>query len=390
MIKILSYIPDFRIKASNVLIEITIKDYLSLADKIIDANEFQRKKVISSRLKTTLKQDIKSRCTIPPIVLGVRDDKLLPDFNFEDFHDDTVMQSFFDASSLIILDGLQRTYVMLELIAEDKSGNWLDRSIRCEVLVGLEKLGLLYRMLTLNTGQTTMSTRHLLEILYFDYLDSEIDGIKLLVDKDGDSITNPLKEFKFKDIIEGYNSFIEGREVPVERADILQNIETISSLEKTNDKKEGFKVFIVTYQYFLSKINSLVDFNFSATSMQDSEFSFDSAPFGKSLPSIFGKSQAMTGFGAAIHFIKKKRDFEVSKIVEDSDKISNINNESIYYLLKLFDNIRNKSKKVGNDQRYFFKVFFLNLFDDKSETYLDFYESVKQAGIRVDEKIDML
>ena len=83
----------------------------------------------------------------------------------------------FKPENLIILDGLQRTYTILELIEELKSeednqeelSKVLSNSIRIEVFLGINKIGILYRMLTLNTGQTPMSIRHQIEILYSDY-----------------------------------------------------------------------------------------------------------------------------------------------------------------------------------------------------------------------------
>ena len=91
---------------------------------------------------------------------------------------------------MLILDGLQRTFVILDLHDDIKEGKvknfdtaiFLNQIIRAEIYIGLGKLGILYRMLTLNTGQTTMSTRHLMEILYLDYLDKDIDGIKNILE----------------------------------------------------------------------------------------------------------------------------------------------------------------------------------------------------------------
>lgn len=388
-IEILSFIPDYRIRASNVLVQIKIKDYLKLAGKIIDENEFQRRKVISSRLKTTLKEDLKLKCTIPPIVLGVADTKVPEDFNFENFSDRQQVQNFFEEESLIILDGLQRTYVFLELQAEDGNGDWLENNIRCEVFVGMEKLGILYRMLTLNTGQTTMSTRHLLEILYFDYLSIKIEGISLLLDKDDNQINDPAKEFKFKDIIEGYNSFIDGREVPIERADILQNIETIKSLERTSDEKEGFKAFLLLYNSLLVQLKHQSKFAFNEDDVKDTEFELGAAPFGRDIVKIFSRSQAMTGLGAALNHIKRFRGRTITEINEqDVKEICEVQDYSLNILLSTFDFIRNKSKKVGNDQRFFFKSFFVALLDPEKESYRHFAYSVDRAKISVEEKID--
>lgn len=97
---------------------------------------------------------------------------------------------------MIILDGLQRTYTILDLESElvkEHDDETLDRvlnnSIRVEIYLGINKIGILYRMLTLNTGQTPMSIRHQIEILYSDYLDKSINDITLLRETD----SRPIK-----------------------------------------------------------------------------------------------------------------------------------------------------------------------------------------------------
>lgn len=387
--KILSYIPDYRIQALNVSIEINSKEYIEIAKDIIDLNEFQRKKVINSRLKKTLKTDLLKKCTIPPIVLGVKDNFVPKDFDFTSFKNDTVIIKIIEEKSIIILDGLQRTYVMLELYEADPKADWLKQNIRCEIYVGLEKLGILYRMLTLNTGQTTMSTRHLLEILYFDYLSIELPGkVKLFLDKDEQQITNPLLEYKFKDIIQGYTSFINGREVPTDRADILQNIETLESLERTDNEKEGFKSFLTLFTLILNHLNETIDFNYDADFVKSSVYKIQSNPFGKDIVSIIGKSQSLTGLGATLKFLKEKRDLNFEDILKIIPTIPKEDNETIYSLLSSFEYIKNNSKKVGNDQRLYFKILFRNLLDKESESFKNLKESIRLAGNRIEERLE--
>lgn len=386
---ILNYIPDYRIKACNASVVMTNEEYINIAKDIIDENEFQRKKVISSTIKKTLKEDIKLKCTMPPIVLGIKAEKLAPDFDFKSFDNNNSLIEYIRQKNLIILDGLQRTYVLLELLSEEPDGDWLQQSVRCEVYIGLEKLGILYRMLTLNTGQTTMSTRHLLEILYFDYLNVDIGGLRLILDKDEERIKDPLIEYKFKEVIEGYNSFIEGKEVPIERPDILSNIETINNLAKTDDQKEGFKAFLFLYNKLLTKLSKLYDvFNFDPEVAKLEEFKISGNPFGKTAIEIFGKSQSLTGLGSALNFLKKNREKSFDDINAEIDSVNFDAENDLYFLLKHFDYIRNNSKKVGNDQRYYFKIFYQTLFDPKKEFEYNVKKSINEAYQRVQERLD--
>jgi hypothetical protein len=388
--KVLSYIADSRIRASNVAIEITTRDYIEVAKDIVDKNEFQRRKVISSRLKTALKRDILKNCTIPPIVLGVKEIEVPKGFDYQTFKSDVQIQGWFESKALIVLDGLQRTHVLMELFEENKDGAWLDQKLRCEVYVGLEKLGVLYRMLTLNTGQTTMSTRHLLEILYHDYLNTPLDGgIRLIKDKD-DEIADPSKkEYSFRDTLDGYASFINGREIPIERAEILQNVETIDRLERSDYEKEGFQRFVQLYHAIISTFAEHISFAFDKEKFKSAEYALKSSPFGLNVLDVFARSQSLTGCGAALSFLRDKRSLGFDDVTELLKRVNYAQGvEGMDKLILAIDLVKTRSNKVGNDQRYFFREFFISLFDkEKEECFLDFDASVNRAKARVEERI---
>ena len=61
-------------------------------------------------------------------------------FNFETFNDDKLIIEYIQKKELIILDGLQRTFVLIELFEENPEADWLNHPIRCEVYIGLQKL----------------------------------------------------------------------------------------------------------------------------------------------------------------------------------------------------------------------------------------------------------
>jgi hypothetical protein len=73
--KIISRIKDERISAINILIEISIRKYLDLIEEVIDKNEFQRKRVRSSKtVYALLKEDLKKGCVMPPLVIALPED----------------------------------------------------------------------------------------------------------------------------------------------------------------------------------------------------------------------------------------------------------------------------------------------------------------------------
>lgn len=184
-----SKIYDKKIGAYNYSIEITIGEYYELVKDCLKSNEYQRRRVSSSgSVYNLLKQDLIEGCVMPPIVLAICK---------ENIDDNDIMRSISSIGNLKILDGLQRTFTIRDIVNDYYSGNlnWgydadnpLHHKMRIELYVGINKLGILYRMLTLNAGQTRMTTRHQIEIIYSEYKHSTtITGVKMLTELDDES-----------------------------------------------------------------------------------------------------------------------------------------------------------------------------------------------------------
>lgn len=385
--KIISIIPDKRILASNVLLELSYAEYLNIAEKILDTNEFQRKKVIKGIVRKMLKTDLLVGCTFPPIVLAVPNRRISQHFDFtNNDQSDTINEAFVNQDFLLI-DGLQRTHVLLELKHELKAEEELEQfkrnKLRVEVLIGLSRINILYRMLTLNTGQTTMSTRHLMEIMYADYADAPIGDIELVKDKD-DLKVDPKSpnQFKFKEVLDGFNSFLEKKEVTIQRSEILDNINTIENMKELNKDSDIFQEFISTFHKFLLKVDSAS--NSLCLSLEDfdsPDFELKSSTiFGKSYIEFFKKSQALSGFGAAVKTLQELRGTTFEDINQMIDKISLDSHEvGLLSLNKHFDYLKENSKKIGNDQRFYFLWFFRKLFDIEYDYNLDFIKTIEYA-----------
>ncbi|MDR0265064.1 MAG: hypothetical protein LBJ04_17735 [Sphingobacterium sp.] len=398
--KILTQSIDHRIQAINVMVEISMKEYLEIAESIINENEFQRKKVINSQISKILREDITIGCSVPPLVLALKQDLLTTEFNYLNYLDNSIIEKAFDEKKLLILDGKQRTHVFLklhkdlkELIRKDGSErvkaendlkSFLNNTLRIEVYVGINKLNILYRMLTLNSGQTNMSTRHLMEMLYLDYLDIDFDGIRLVPDKNDEVISKDPSEFIFKDILDGFTSYLDKDENTLERSEILDNIKSANNIKQEVSDKNIFENFVITYKSFIDKmVENFQDISIVKEELIDTEYEIKGPVFGKSAIEIFKRSQAISGFGAAIAELKDIRDnFDLEKV---RDSIKKIHCKDIDYLTsaltlnKHFDNIRDKSKKIGNDQRFYFKSFFRSLFDPEASYTLCFDKSIEYA-----------
>ncbi|HDL8193348.1 TPA: hypothetical protein PXQ58_002551, partial [Yersinia enterocolitica] len=210
-------IRDERISADNFMVDIDIGTYLTVAEHILNNNEFQRKRVSSAKsVYSLLKKDIIRGCVIPPIVLATAADGSRTEDAIS-----TNLSNFLSENkdTLLIIDGLQRTYSIIDLKNElerkgdtDTLNRLKNHRIRLELYSGINRLGILYRMLTLNTGQTPMSLRQQIEILYLNYSEADIPGVDIV--KESDNKTASAKNsYKFKDIVEGFNSYIERNEL---------------------------------------------------------------------------------------------------------------------------------------------------------------------------------
>jgi len=373
---------DNRIDSLNLLIETNIEEYFNISKNILENNEFQRRRVkSSSTVYSLLKTDLRQGCVIPPIVLALG----LEAKPKKDEDNNKLVETInSNKENLIIIDGLQRTYTIKDLVNELTEKNdpekekILQHKLRIEIYIGINKLGILYRMLTLNTGQTTMSSRHQIEIIYSDYIKGGLEDIKLLKEVDGDTPNN-VGEYKFRDIIEGFTSYLERDYLTIDRVNILDNIKSLEKLAVENQNKDLFIEFITTYDKFVKKMN-IISNNWSFNENELSS-NLSGQPFAKNALKIFNKSQVMTGFGSAIG---KLLDFgaikEVSDVVKliDELKSENISRDFTTLIIKL-DNIRTVAKKIGNDQRLFFHFYFRELFDSKSDGYLDIEKSINEA-----------
>jgi hypothetical protein len=213
--QVVSELTDNRINARNFLVEMTIEEYLGFAQEVLHRNEFQRRQVRSSKtVYALLQEDLKRGCIIPPVVLALTSD--IGDLNPGQDEFETILRE--NREHLVILDGLQRTYTMIRLVDslrdrgdQSELRNVLAHPVRAEFYVGLNRLGILYRMLTLNTGQTPMSLRQQIEILYLDYADTDIDNIELIREVDDRRATN-INQYNFRDVVEGFNSYLDRNE----------------------------------------------------------------------------------------------------------------------------------------------------------------------------------
>jgi hypothetical protein len=377
-----STLEDKKVKAKSLLIEISIGDYLILARQILKSNQFQRKRIRGSKsIYSMLKADILDECVIPPIVLAYTK----ADEKIEENLKETVEQ---EAAHFVILDGLQRSYTLLDIETEvqadvERHGKFLKQVIRCEIYHGINRLGILYRMLTLNTGQTAMSLRHQIEIMYLDLIDENIAGVKLVREADNERVRQK-SDYSFKDMVEGFNSYIERSESPLDRGDVLENIASLENLAKENSHNDLFNEFVAAWNRFILKVDSFElvypEDDFDLVPDDDESDKDNIRRFATTGLQAYKRPGAVTGFGAAIGLLKDEGEHISFSSLECDQLIVGISDED--YLYELDEAMRvftDKAKKIGSAQRLYFRQFFKLLFWRESGCYRNMYKAHQEA-----------
>ena len=373
-------IHDNRIDADNYLLQMTIGEYYALVKDSLNDNEYQRKRVRNaSSIYNLLKQDLKRGCIMPPIVLAYTDTIKDEQNIFNELKE--------GKAKLKILDGLQRSYTIKEII-EENSLNLFEQSdvdalnnpIRVEVYTSINKLGILYRMLTLNAGQTQMTTRHQIEIIYSDYKNNcNVQGVRLLSEVDNDAPT-ALGEYKFRDVVDGFTSYLQKNYLTLDRMDILDNVKNLERLSNEDMNQDLFNDYIDSYHFFVKKACEMFPEDIQESRLR-SDLNLKASPYATSYIKLFNKSQSLTGFGNAIAVLK---DFKIVDSFRSLrlliEKIKENTAESGFYsIIDNLDKVRGLAKKIGNDQRLYFHHFFKKVFDSNESSYLDINEAAQRA-----------
>lgn len=379
MINITNVLLDKKVDSKNIQFVMDIASYAKLAGDIINNNPYQRNKVSKSgSIYNLLKEDILKECIIPPIVLASTS-KLVEEASAHDL----LTEVLNDAGNLKILDGLQRTLSIIDVYNNNREHfDSLEHKylIRVEAYLSISDTGILYRMLTLNTGQTPMTLRHQLEILFSKYAEGEFNGVTILREVDEASVKS-IDSYRFSDLIDGYTSFLEKNELPVDRFDILQTVKTIKFVSGEGGAKIEFTDFVSSYRSLsLAFENRFTDWIYPTE--VDDDLRIEANPFGREVYKIFNKSQPLTGYGAAIaELMATKSIGGLNEITELADRLE-FDDDDLLSLIKFLDDIRGQFKKIGNGQRIFFKLFFKYLLDSDGSSFLNVSESLERAKNR--------
>lgn len=404
---------DQKIMGVNVGIELTVAEYLGFSNDILNNNEFQRRKVTTAgKTYSLLRKDLVEGCVMPPIILAVTapysravDDAVhsLIDQGDNQDHWSSIEKVILDAvkdKALLILDGLQRSITIKTVlenrdksVTDEEMLRFLSRPIRAEIYVGLSKMGILYRMLTLNTGQTPMSFRHQLEILYEDYLGDNRLPHEISVYREIDEKrARGIGKYKYADVVDMFYAFSTGSPMPFDKQALVGELREMSFLESYSYKRneDDMRELLLLHDQFVRKVADMSDdWAFLQENGEEVESNEIKRPFGTNVPSIFAKPQAMAGFGAEC-----KRLLQIGAIDDVSSLYEILGNLyfsddpsiSLGNLLIILNDIGAKAKRIGDAQRVYFQFAFRSLLFKESDAHLD----LSKCWLRGQEAYEMM
>jgi hypothetical protein len=255
--KILGETTDLRTNTVVIYAQMNINEYLSLVGEDFDKFAIQRPRQKHKAYKR-MKSDISSGALLPPITLAV-DPEIVPSIlNLRDRDDQyEYIQALFRPGQVSILDGLQRTYTLKDLLVEGAQFRE-DHTLLVEFWLERNFKHLIYRIIVLNAGQKPMTMRHQIEILFSTFkkkLESDIPNLELLQEKDEARRTRSRK-FTLDKIVSSYQSYLtKSPEIQKENIVAQQLVEE----DILSDSEENFGLKFDMYERYLDFYAQLDD-----------------------------------------------------------------------------------------------------------------------------------
>lgn len=386
-----SWLHDTKVRGINVAVDIDIGSYWDVCRHVIEENEFQRRQVsVKGKPYQLLRRDLIEGCVMPPVILALKQEAsarisdllTLPLVDNNKRAIEAAIGRAFESRELLILDGLQRTFTIGDCITQlssdpDALAEFRSRKMRLEVYLGLNKMGILYRMLTLNTGQTPMSFRHQIEMLYGDYLDRQSlpDGITVLREVDN-SRARGAGKYKFADVVDMFYAFSTGKPESMDKQTLVGKLAELDFLDEFKTGDDDLQALLVLYNTFVRRIEELSgDWMFDpvrlATQMPGRVVE---RPFGRNVAAIFERVQPMSAFGAECKRLIRQGQFatiaDIAAVLPEF-RFSREADASLDMLVLLLDEIARKASKIGTAQREVFQYSFRALLNQDSDDYGD-------------------
>lgn len=376
----LDIIKDSRIDCQSVMLSYSLKEYLDLvksAYKNKGGLEKQRtalKTSTAKRIRERMVNDLQAGAIFPPVVLGIilPENKVNEQLEPSDFQ--ALVSDFRD--SVTIIDGMQRTTAMYEVVQNQKNEKLNHTPVRVEYWVAKSINSLIYRMLVLNTGQVPWNLRRQIEVVFNPILDEiKNSGIELeVLEIDDSKQRRKAGQYQADKLIELFIAFGLRKEKVNLQEQLADEFSRLDFIEATSNAQ-----FIENFNKILGYLVKL-DIAFDKYPSQNIKERFER---GKN---IFDSQPAMVGFITACareimgkpggiernQDEKAKRLNKLSKDIELLlENLNKLNTDALgdfLDLLTLNEVIDSKKTgKVGDYERAFFLKAFDTLIEERFE-----------------------
>lgn len=208
-LEIIGSTKDLRTNTTVLYAQIELKDYLNLVGEDFDRFEIQRTRQ-KYKAYNRMQNDILRGALLPTITLAINPQVVNNYIKLWDNNNrEGLIKKMYDSQDIYILDGLQRTYIINDLVEANQRLK-RDQKLLLEIWLEKEIKHLIYRLIVLNAGQKPMSMRHQVELLFMTMqgkLEEEINDLELFKEKE-ETRRNRAKKFPFDRIVTAYYCFL--------------------------------------------------------------------------------------------------------------------------------------------------------------------------------------
>lgn len=370
---------DARIGGLSISALTTVGEYVTWYRNYGKENKLDEQRPLlhtrsANMIRQRLIEDLKTGAVIPPIVIGFTTEERLEEINENNVYQ-LISQNL---NSATVIDGMQRSNALENALEQQPSITV--NQIRIDIWVSNNAVGLVYRMLVLNTGQTPWDVRRQMEVIYKPLIKETrrlIPGIVLNERNDGRRRTNG-GEYPASSIVELFIAF-SSRKEQVNNAERIAD--DFTRLDITQMAGEAcFSTF------FYESLRILYEFDVAISSYRDDSSEESNGEKYKNGMDIFTEMPSKIGFMVALSWQilgragmpertedeKRERMREIQeKFGRLKTRINLMNNPQLGDFLQL--GFLNEMlgqlpiKKIGNAQREFYRRGFSTLVESSFE-----------------------
>jgi hypothetical protein len=220
-LRILGLAQDNRTQTPVVYAQIPISEFLPLVGPEFESFAIQRRRE-KHKTYERMKKDLIAGALLPSITLAVKPERVaaLRPLHAEADHEG-LASALSQPGGVNILDGLQRTYIIKDLVDEAAELS-TDQTLHLEFWLEESVNNLVYRIIVLNAGQKPMSMRHQIELLFSTLkqrLEAEIPNLEIYRERD-QTRRRRSRKFALDRLASAYQSYIT-RSPEVSRENIV-------------------------------------------------------------------------------------------------------------------------------------------------------------------------